>query len=248
MRISIAGKVCFVLLMIFSSVLVAITGQQAQREQAELESYSMQLAKQQAEHYAHYLDLLLLAPASTSLPQPAHQPLQPVPKLFVSAATPRLPQSIQAKLPFAASTEPMQSGFQLESRGQESWMVVVTPWQLNPQLTALGCTACQALSSTETFGWIRVEIPVTTALEKIEADVLKTALLLSLLFGAGVLLALYIIRRQVVSPLQRISMAMERASDLGDHTIRLPVSPRNDELSRLSENFNHLMDSLSPKR
>lgn len=38
---------------------------------------------------------------------------------------------------------------------------------------------------------------------------------------------------------------MERATDLGDRTIRLPVE-RNDELGRLSENFNHLMDSLEP--
>ena len=92
---------------------------------------------------------------------------------------------------------------------------------------------------------VRLDYALTPALARIETDLLTTALLLSLFFGAGLLLALYIIRRQIVGPLQRISLAMERATDLGDRAIRLPVE-RNDELGRLSENFNHLMDSLEP--
>ena len=77
-------------------------------------------------------------------------------------------------------------------------------------------------------------------------EVIITSILLCLFFGAGLLLALYIIRRQIVAPLTRLSLAMERAADLGDLSTRMVVE-RNDELGQLSENFNHLMKSLEER-
>ena len=66
------------------------------------------------------------------------------------------------------------------------------------------------------------------------------ALILCLCFGAALLLALTIMRRQIVAPLKSLQYALERATDLGDFTTRLPLV-RHDEISQLNDSFNQLL-------
>lgn len=243
MRISIAGKVCFILLLIFSSVLLAITGLQTQRELAQLQLIARWQGEQQLEHYFRYLDLRL----QDRIPLAPYQAANTTPIRLTTGDT-SLPASIQQRLPLQTQHDAISTGETHHTQGNQNWLTVTRPYLLTRELQAACGAQCQALTVGQQLGMASVQVPLTAAREKVETAVLKTALLLSLLFGAGVLLALYIIRRQVVAPLQQISIAMERASDLGDHTIRLPIAARNDELTRLSENFNQLMDSLTPRR
>lgn len=237
MRISIAGKVCFVLLLIFSSVLIGTTSHQAYRErQMALAMHGTQ-AQQLVHAYIEGLDNLpdeQITRAHQALRQRIlHHPLmlnlqlRPLPMEFPPA-------------PMASA----QLTQQLVERGKETILVVEQPWLVDSRLLAGACAECRSLPPGKRMTLVRLDYALTPALAQIETDLLTTALLLSLFFGAGLLLALYIIRRQIVGPLQRISLAMERATDLGDRTIRLPVE-RNDELGRLSDNFNHLMESLT---
>ena len=237
MRISIAGKVCFVLLLIFSSVLIGTTSHQAYRErQMALAMYGLQ-AEQLLQAYLEGLDNLpsaQMAHAHEALRQRIlHHPLMLDLQL----------EPLSAEVtPTPTATTPLSQ--QLIERGKETILVVKKPWLVDSRLLVKACPECQPKTVGKTLVRVRLDYALTPALAQIETDLLTTALLLSLLFGAGLLLALYIIRRQIVGPLQRISLAMERATDLGDRTIRLPVE-RNDELGRLSENFNHLMESLT---
>lgn len=246
MRVSIAGKVCFILLIIFSTVLLAITSLQSQREQQQLVHNARQLADQALEAYFHRLDLVLLAhdhaDQLTALPT-SQTNWHPV--LYAAPDGKPLPPAMARTLnmlPADQSVHTIPLGLN-QTTGQHS-LTITRPYFLNPLLAQLGCEVCRSLPANSLLGIARIDVPLTRDLHQMETHVLSTAVLLCLLFGAGVLMALYIIRRQVVAPLQRISLAMERASDLGDHTIRLPIE-RNDELTRLSENFNQLMDSLA---
>lgn len=238
MRISIAGKVCFVLLLIFSSVLVGITAHQAYRErQMALAMHGTQ-ARQLLQAYSEGLDHL---PPEQLVA--AHEALRQ--RILDHELLLEL-QLERAGGESAAPHEPYQAvhpTMRLLERGKATILVVEQPWLVDGRLLP-PCTACQPTQGRQ-IARIRLHYDLTPALAQIETDLLTTALLLSLFFGAGLLLALYIIRRQIVGPLQRISLAMERATDLGDRAIRLSVE-RNDELGRLSENFNHLMDSLAP--
>ena len=238
MRISIAGKVCFVLLLIFSSVLIGITAHQAYRErQMALAMHGTQ-AQQLLQAYSEGLDNL---PPEQLMP--AHEALRQRILAHERMLDLQLSRTTEEQ---AAPREPYQGvhpTMRLLERGKATILVVEQPWLVDGRLLAPSCTDCRSAQGKQ-IARIRLHYDLTPALAQIETDLLTTALLLSLFFGAGLLLALYIIRRQIVGPLQRISLAMERATDLGDRAIRLPVE-RNDELGRLSENFNHLMDSLA---
>ena len=232
MRISIAGKVCFVLLIIFSSVLIAITAYQAQRERELV----LQVAHSQAKLLLQsYLDGAALMPTAAAR-QALGERLTQHSELVSLQLLPHDPAGASSS---PATPSPAPHGYQVVERGADTRLVLMQ--SLEPGwFTA--CQECNLQHSGPQF--IRLEYSLNAAFDDIETHLLTTALLLCLFFGAGLLLALYIIRRQIVGPLHRISLAMERASDLGDHSIRLPVE-RNDELGRLSENFNQLMESLA---
>ena len=230
MRISIAGKVCFVLLIIFSSVLIAITAYQAQRERELV----LQVAHSQAKLLLQsYLDGAALMPTAAAR-QALGERLTQHSELVSLQLLPHDPAGASS-----SPAMPSPHGYQVVERGADTRLVLMQ--SLEPGWS----TACQECNRQHPGPQlIRLEYSLNAAFDDIETHLLTTALLLCLFFGAGLLLALYIIRRQIVGPLHRISLAMERASDLGDHSIRLPVE-RNDELGRLSENFNQLMESLA---
>jgi methyl-accepting chemotaxis protein len=241
MRISIAGKVCFVLLIIFSSVLIAITGYQAHRERELV----LQVAQTQAELFLKsYLDgaanLTTAADRETLRQQVAANPQLVSLQLFTADQAKEMGAASSVTIQSLMSqSSPKKQNYQLIEHGKDTGLVIyraISPAWFTP------CRDC--LAANQTPHWVRLEYSLNAALDQIETHLLTSALLLCLFFGAGLLLALYIIRRQIVGPLHRISLAMERASDLGDHSIRLPVE-RNDELGRLSENFNQLMASLA---
>lgn len=232
MRISIAGKVCFVLLIIFSSVLIAITAYQAQRERELV----LQVAHSQAKLLLQsYLDGAALLPTAAAR-QALGERLTQHSELVSLQLLPHDPDGAPSS---PATPSPAPHGYQVVERGADTRLVLMQ--SLEPGWFTT-CQECNRQHPGPQL--IRLEYSLNAAFDDIETHLLTTALLLCLFFGAGLLLALYIIRRQIVGPLHRISLAMERASDLGDHSIRLPVE-RNDELGRLSENFNQLMESLA---
>lgn len=232
MRISIAGKVCFVLLIIFSSVLIAITAYQAQRERELVLQVAHSQAKLLLQSYLDGAALLPTVAARQALGQRLTQHSELISLQLV-------PHDQAGATPSLTTPSPAIHGYQVVEQGADTRLVLMQ--SLAPRWFAT-CQECNLQHSGPQL--IRLEYSLNAALDDIETHLLTTALLLCLFFGAGLLLALYIIRRQIVGPLHRISLAMERASDLGDHSIRLPVE-RNDELGRLSENFNHLMESLA---
>ena len=243
MRISIAGKICFVLLMIFSCVLLGVTTYQAHLEHQMLWLQSKSEARQ------HMYELLAQQNQTRSLHHASPGissrdiPLQESPRIsgqisFHSPTTFSL--SLQDKLDLDAWRG--KTGDSEVKQGNETLLMVVSPLYLD--LASNDYRLAPADENDKPVGIVRISYSLTHALSQIEQHLLITALLLCLFFGAGVLLALYIVRNQIVAPLHRISQAMERAADLGDYSPRMQIE-RNDELGQLSHNFNQLMLSLA---
>ena len=244
MRISIAGKICFVLLMIFSFVLLGVTAYQARLE------YRLVLSLSKAE--AHHQMLTVLAKQSTArwmykagIPVHAQNTLQSDSALMRSqvfyGSASSLPSDIGASERQAWQGKAVDT---LHKSGKATIRILINPFYLNVAEDNYQLTPWSP--DDEPVGLVRIDYVLTKALGEIEQHVLMTALLLCLFFGAGLLFALFIIRRHIVAPLTLISQAMERAADLGDFTPRMRVE-RNDQLGKLSNTFNQLMTTLEAR-
>lgn len=249
MRISIAGKICFILLLIFSSILVATTGYQAYRER----HLALDLARLHAEqHMRVYLAGLnrtlngkgLDSSRQIELHQANEDGLMDFSLLGKDYVSTHLANTASAETdPNALAYRALQGQHveSLQLADDNPTLMLIRPVYTSGPADNTLCLDCQP--PEQPIAVLRLDFPLKQSLEQVEQDQLTTATLVFLVFAGGVLLAVYMIRNQIVAPLEKIAEAMERASDLGDRSIRLPIES-NDEIGRLSENFNQLMDSL----
>lgn len=224
MRISIAGKICFVLLLLFSGVLLGTTTYQAKRDQQSVVALFDARARMAMQDYLLRINQPAAIPAN--LPHFQQDGLQirfvardtktqvstPTKKQDAEVITEQAREILRLSLPVYAMTMP----------GHRPYF------------------SLQSSSASAVVGTLELQTDITSPMAKVEEDIFWMALILCLCFGAALLLALTIIRRQIVSPLQSLQYALERATDLGDFTTRLPLE-RHDEISQLNDSFNQLM-------
>ncbi|GAA4498026.1 HAMP domain-containing protein [Pseudaeromonas paramecii] len=244
MHISITGKICFVLLLIFSSVLLGTTTLQSWRERSLLLELSQIQMGYQLDHYLHGMDPALLT-GNPALRDLLHRrlPVPPQVELLRVLRAPALPGESQPRERAQDSLDRTalagEASTQVVKRHGKTLLVMTRPILATASLCGTACP----LAEGQVLGALRLEYSLDTQLDKMEQHVLTLALLLSLLFGAGLLLAIYILRRQIVTPLSRIRQTLDRAADLG---IWQEVHIRqDDEIGRLGESVDHLMRRLA---
>ena len=227
MRISIAGKICFVLLLLFSGVLLGTTTYQTKREQQSV------LALADAKARMVMQDYLL------GINQPA----------AIAASLPHFQQN-GVQIRFIAHDNPTQATTQNEKQDAEvithqarEILRLTLPVYAIPMPGHSSYFTLHSSSTAVFVGMLELQTDITSSMAKVEEDIFWMALILCFCFGAALLLALTIIRQQIVSPLQSLQHALERATDLGDFTTRLPLE-RHDEISQLNDSFNQLMITL----
>lgn len=255
MRVSIAGKICFILLILFSLVLISTTLYQALRERELLLQMSEEKVDYQIQAYFDGLNIMMLT-GTIGQREQLHAKMAAHPHVL-SARVMRAESVNRQFGPGLASEQPLDHQDRLALSGQGSSeviqqrgstrLVVVRPFVASRDFRGTDCLSCHQAKEGEVLGAVRIESSLDSQLDQVEQHILTSALILSLIFGAGLLLALAIIHRRVVTPLKRISLAMERATDLQDLSQRLPVE-QNDEIGRLNDNFNQLMQSLAERR
>ena len=228
MRISIAGKICFVLLLLFSAVLLGTTTYQAKREQQSVVALFDAKARMAMQDYL----LRINQPAAIPVGLPHFQQ-----------------DGLQIR--FIANDTPTQATTQVSTPTKTPDAEVITQQTrkiLRLSLPVYAMTmpghrpyfSLQSSSTSAVAGALELQTDITSSMAKVEEDIFWMALILCLCFGAALLLALTIIRRQIVAPLKSLQYALERATDLGDFTTRLPLV-RHDEISQLNDSFNQLM-------
>lgn len=244
MHISITGKICFVLLLIFSSVLLGATWLQSQRERSLLLELAQSQMGYQLDHYVNQLDLPLLT--GTPAQREALRRQLPLPPQVVALRILRASTLPGATGPGEQAQDQQDqmalngtASSQLVQRNGKSLLVLTRPVQASAALCGDTCP----LAMGQVLGALRLEYSLDPQFDKMEQHVLTLALLLSLLFGAGLLLAIYIVRHQIVTPLIRMRQALERAADLG---IWQEVHIRqDDEIGRLGESVDQLMRRMA---
>lgn len=227
MRISIAGKICFVLLLLFSGVLLGTTTYQTKREQQSVLALADAKARMVMQGYL------------LGINQPS-----------ASSVTPLDFQQDGIQIRFIAnSTEPLatrpdsQSNADVISHHSGNVLRLRLPVYAIPMSDHRSYFMLHSSSTAVFVGTLELQTDITSSMAKVEEDIFWMALILCFCFGAALLLALTIIRQQIVSPLQALQNALERATDLGDFTTRLPLE-RHDEISQLNDSFNQLMSTL----
>jgi methyl-accepting chemotaxis protein len=242
MRISITGKFCFILLIIFSAVLISTTLYQTYRERQLVFQLGQEHVKTLVQNYANGLDLFVASEHPENfrdyetklLKQNSIFSLKLVTgnsALFSAASThitpPTTPEEhevLQGSIHAATIT-----------RDGHAWIEYMQPYYLPGQNLNNSPTAA-----------IGMEYSLDKQLDMVEKHIMLSAMMLSAIFCGILLLTLSITRKHMVLPLVTLRQSIDDVTDFNDLSIRLPVSS-NDEIAQLNDSFNQLMERLSAK-
>jgi methyl-accepting chemotaxis protein len=243
MRISITGKICFILLVIFSLVLISTTLYQAYRERELVLKISNEHVSELLESYSNGLDLISNTHQSAQLAHYQQTLLKQKNVLstkwirtqdndlfgpVTTANHPSNQQEIQALLGLRSQLTTSHDG--------KTKIVAVIPYYLPTELA----TAVKPIAA------IRLEYSIDKQLDLVERHILISAIMLSTIFSGMLLMTLSITRKHIVIRLQNLRQAIDNVIDFNDTSTQLPIE-HNDEIDQLNESFNQLVSHLSMK-
>lgn len=243
MRISITGKICFILLIIFSLVLISTTLYQAFRERELVLRLSAEHVSSLLQSHRNGLDQIMKNQQTGHLEEFQNNLLR---QEYVLRVKWIQDQNSDASGPTGDKNLPADQQEKMALQGQQiqqtlshngrTTIVAIIPYY-KPGQTAPDARPVAA---------IRLEYSLDRQLDTVEQHILISAIMLSAIFSGVLLMTLAIIRNQIVRPLQNLRQAIDDVTDFDDISTRLPVV-QNDEIDQLNDSFNQLMERLSVK-
>ncbi len=242
MRISITGKICFILLIIFSSVLISTTLYQAYRERQLVLIIGTEHVSTLLQNYQNGVDLIARNnhPDQLASYQQKLQKQENVQQvkwiqanksdLFPIVSSANYPSDQQEKQ--ALQGKAIQ---QTVTKNGKTTLVAIRPYYSPDSTTG---------SESKPIAAIRIEYVLDKQLDMVEQHILISAIMLSAIFSAILLMTLTLIRKQIVLPLHQLRQAIDDVADFNDLSTRLPVA-HNDEIDQLNDSFNQLMERLA---
>jgi methyl-accepting chemotaxis protein len=243
MRISITGKICFILLVIFSLVLISTTLYQAFRERELVLKLGTEHVSALLQNYRNGLDLISNShqPEQLTHYQKTFSEQTNVLRLkwistqnndaFGSTTADNLPSDQQEKQALQGQTTQRTT-----THNGKTQIVTIVPYYL----------PTQSSSEAKPVAAIRMEYSLDKQLDLVEQHILMSAIMLSTIFSGVLMMTLSITRKHIVLRLQNLRQAIDNAADFDDLSIRLPIV-HNDEIDQVNESFNQLMTHLSTK-
>ncbi|MBA4501649.1 methyl-accepting chemotaxis protein [Marinobacterium marinum] len=122
-------------------------------------------------------------------------------------------------------------------------LTVVTPMQALADYKGTNCLLCHQVPEGDVVGAVRVTYSFAALDQQVNHNLINVALIELGLFIAGIILISLLLRRIVVTPVNRLAdtiHAIERDSDL---QLRTNVSS-HDEIGRMSTAFNAMLDNI----
>jgi methyl-accepting chemotaxis protein len=122
-------------------------------------------------------------------------------------------------------------------------LTVVTPMHALPDYKGTNCLLCHQVNAGDVIGAVRVTYSYDALDKQIGSNLISVALIELTLFVAGIILVSLLLRRIVVTPVNRLAdtiHAIERDHDLN---LRTPVSS-NDEIGLMSAAFNSMLENI----
>lgn len=240
MRISITGKICFILLIVFSLVIISTTVYQAVRERELVVTLSTDHVKNQVESLRLGVDLMVKNQHPEELNQLlkefAKQPHVTSLKWVMNPTTELFGEQTTENKPATDEEVSALKGHEVQRLARDSGkneLVVITPYYLKDQQQPIAA--------------IHLVYNIDQQLELVEKHIFFSAIMLSFIFSGVVLMTLIITKKHIVEPLQKLREAMEDITDFDDLSKRLPVQ-YNDEIDQLNASFNDLADYIVQQR
>jgi len=122
-------------------------------------------------------------------------------------------------------------------------LTVVTPMRALSDYKGTNCLLCHQVEEGEVVGAVRVTYSYEALDKQINSNLISVALIELALFVAGIILISLLLRRIVVTPVNRLAEtihAIERDNDLNQRT---PVSS-SDEIGEMSAAFNSMLENI----
>ena len=243
MRISITGKICFILLVIFSLVLISTTLYQAFRERELVLKLGTEHVSALLQNYRSGLDLI----SNSHQPEQLTHYQQTLSEqknvlrvkwirtqgndVYGAVSADNLPSDQQEKLALQGQTTQLTT-----SHNGKTQIVTIIPYYL----------PTQSIAESKPIAAIRVEYSLDKQLDLVEQHILISAIMLSTIFSGVLMMTLSITRKHIVLRLQNLRQAIDDVADFDDISTRLPII-HNDEIDQVNESFNQLMTHLSTK-
>jgi HAMP domain-containing protein len=251
MRLSIAAKFNFFLLFIFSMVLVFSAAYQAVRERDLILTMIKEQSSEQIEAYFDGLNMLMLTNKMAARETLRHKFLNHAhvedARILRGAA---VSKQFGAGLDSEGSRDEFdtlalagKSSMEVVHDGQHSRLVVTRPLLAQRDFRGTDCTSCHQVAENTVLGAVRFDYSLDTLFTRVEQNILTSALSLTLIFGLGLLLTLWVIRTWIVSPLNRLTRAIEEATDRHDFGHRLD-GDEGDEIGRVILAYNQMLDGV----
>ncbi|MGL4716362.1 MAG: HAMP domain-containing protein [Aeromonas sp.] len=251
MRLSIAAKINFFLLFIFSMVLVFSAAYQAVRERDLILSLMKEQSREQTEAYFDGLNLLMLTDKMEArdtlrakfLDHAHVEDARIVRGEAVSKQFGPGRVTEQAKDEYDQLALAGKGSVEVVNNGMHSRLVVTQPLLAKKDLRGTDCTRCHLVPENTVLGAVRFDYSLDSLFTRVEQNILTSALILTAIFGLGLLLTLWVIRTWIVIPLNQLTRSIEEATDLHDFGHRLEGDD-GDEIGRVAVAYNQLLDSV----
>lgn len=251
MRLSIAAKLNFFLLFIFSMVLVFSASYQAVRERALILELIKEQSAEQTEAYFDSLNMLMLTNNMTARDTLRtkflnHSHVQDARVIRGPAVNHQYGPGKETETPRDRFDELALAGktsFEVIQVGNRNRLVATLPLLASKNYRGTDCTACHQVSEGTVLGAIRFDYSLDSLFAQVERSILGSTLMLTALFGLGLLLTLWVLRTWVVQPLNQLTRAMEEATDKHDFGHRLDYEDI-DEIGRVAVAYNQMLDSV----
>ncbi|MCO5342802.1 HAMP domain-containing protein [Aeromonas veronii] len=251
MRLSIAAKINFFLLFIFSMVLVFSAAYQAVRERDLILTLIKEQSREQTEAYFDGLNMLMLTGKMDArdtlrgkfLDHAHVEDARIVRGDAVSKQFGPGRETEQVKDEFDELALAGKGSLEVVHNGMHSRLVVTRPLLAKKDFRGTDCTSCHLVPENTVLGAVRFDYSLDSLFTRVEQNILTSALILTGIFGMGLLLTLWVIRTWIVRPLNQLTRSMEEATDLHDFGHRLDGDD-GDEIGRVAVAYNQMLDSV----
>ncbi|KUE80214.1 HAMP domain-containing protein [Aeromonas schubertii] len=251
MRLSIAAKLNFFLLFIFSMVLVFSAAYQAVRERGLILDLVKEQSQEQTEAYFDSLNLLMLTgkmSARDTLREKflKHSHVEEARVIRAEAVNTQFGAGRaqeQARDDVDRQALAGQATLEVVQEGIHSRLVATLPLRASKEYRGTDCTACHQVPEGTVLGAVRIDYSLDPLFAQVERSILGSTLILTAIFSLGLLLTLWVLRTWVVNPLAQLTRAMEEATDRHDFGHRLDYED-TDEIGRVAVAYNQMLDSV----
>lgn len=121
-------------------------------------------------------------------------------------------------------------------------LTVLNPVRASKDYRGTNCLMCHIVEEGTVLGAVRVSYSLATLDNHISANLWRLGATQVVLFFAGFLVILYLLRRLIVAPINRVRSLMQQVEQKSDLAIEVCNVQSNDEIGALAIAFNNMLN------